>query len=168
MGMTLAQVGAPSQELSSGKYRFDVLPRPHSAFEYYILQITSRFGLSWVKAVGSSIRTSAYGYELVSAYDAMEKRLAASYGPSERIDFLMAGSIWDEPRDWMQAVASQERVLMTMWKGTSGATLRDSLASVALVIGAPDADEGYIAVEYAFENSDAADAALEAAEDWSL
>jgi hypothetical protein len=104
MGMTREEIGSESNEVAPGKYRVVTVPKPHSAFESFVLQITPKCGLSWVKAFGHKIETSVYGVELQTAFDSLEKKLFATYGKSNRTDFLMPDSIWNEPRDWMHAV----------------------------------------------------------------
>jgi hypothetical protein len=98
----------------------------------------------------------------------MEKKLAAGHGKYKRMDFLMSGSIWDQPREWMQSFLQKERVLMTEWSSEHGSTLGSSVKSVALVAQAMDEHSGYIAIEYSFENSDASDAELAELEDGNL
>ncbi len=151
-----------------GKYRIDSVPAPHSAFESYIVQVTPSFGLSWVKAIGKTMRCSACGIELRTEFDSLESRLSATYGKSHRTDMLIPGSIWDEPRDWMDALLVQERYLMTVWDSKHGSTLKDSLASLALIANALDASSGWVVVEYSFENAEAADAAVASTENKAL
>ena len=141
---------------------------PHSAFEGYILQIAPRAGLSWIKATSKKVETGSYGQQLKSAFDTMEQKLAATYGRQKKHDFLMHESIWSEPRDWMQSLLSKERVLLAEWSKETGASLTDSLSSVALVIDAYDTSSGFFAIEYYFENSVLADAEIAALEDDAL
>lgn len=98
----------------------------------------------------------------------MEQKLVTAYGQHERFDFLMHGSIWDEPRDWMQALNSTERVLMSQWSNETGASLKDGLSSLALVVGALNTSTGYIAIEYSFQNKYLADAEIAELEDGVL
>jgi hypothetical protein len=165
MGMTPEDVNTEFEEVAPAKYKASSVPKPHSAFETYVLKMTPKHGLCWIKAIGPTIPTSVFGIELRSAFDSMEAKLTANYGKSERTDFLMSGSIWGDPQDWMQSFVSRERFLMTEWSPKHGSSLRDSLVSIALVVGVLDTTSGYIAVEYSFENLQAADAELAAAED---
>jgi hypothetical protein len=168
MGMTLEELGVHYTEVAPGKYQPVSVPISHSAFESYVLQITPRLGLSWVKAIGRTIKTSAYGLELTTEFDSLERRLSAIYGQGRRTDFLMQGSIWNEPRDRMMAFLNQERVLMTVWSHEHGSSLKDSLVTVAEIANAMDAASGYLAVEYSFENSEDADAEVAETEDQAL
>ena len=168
MGMTVGDFETPPNEVAPCKFQAPSVPKPHSAFERYICQITPNLGLSWIKALGKDVATSGYGIELKSAFEAMEQKLVTAYGKQKRMDFLMHDSIWNEPRDWMQAMISRERVLACEWSTATGATLENSLASIALVVGAYDTSSGYIAIEYSFENATAADAEIAALEDDAL
>jgi len=168
MGMTTADFDTALEEIAPGKYRIASVPKPHSAFEVYILQITPKNGLSWIKAIGKAIQTSVYGIELKSAFDSMKTKLAATYGKNQLSDFLMRDSIWNEPRDWMQSILNKERILMALWEPAHGSTLGDSLSSIALVAGAIDTTSGYMAIEYSFENIQAGETELAALEDEAL
>lgn len=168
MGMFISDFDAPLEEIAPCKFMVPVVPKPHSAFERYVCQISPQSGLSWIKAIGKTIATSSYGVELKSAFDAMEQKLAATYGRQKKFDFLMHESIWNEPRDWMQAILNKERVLISEWNKDTGASLADSLTSVALVLGVFDTSSGYIAIEYSFENAAQAEAEIAAMEDDAL
>lgn len=165
MGMTADDFGGSLDEIAPCKFRIPTVPKPHSAFELYVCQITPKLGLSWIKAVGKTIATSVYGVELKSEFESMEQKLATTYGKQKRFDSLMPESIWNEPRDWMQALLSKERNLMSEWSKDTTATLIDSLTSVALIAGVYDTSSGYIAIEYSFENATKADAEIAAMED---
>jgi len=168
MGMTASEVEASLEELAPCKFRASAVPKPHSAFESYILQIAPRSGLSWIKAIGKTVETSAYGLELKSAFESMEAKLTATYGKHKKLDFLMQDSIWGEPRDWMQALLSRERIFMAEWSRKDGSSLGDSLSSIALVAGVYNTSSGYIAIEYSFQNGSNADAEIAALEDEAL
>ena len=168
MGMRSSDFEQPLNEIAPCKFQAPVVPKPHSAFERYIVQVSPHAGLSWIKAIGKTIETSGYGIELKLAFDSMEQKLAATYGRQEKHDFLMHESIWSEPREWMQSVLSKERILMSQWSKETGASLVDSLSSVALVMGVYDTSTGYIAIEYSFENSAKAEAEIAALEDDAL
>ena len=158
----------PLEQIGQYKFKTVAVPKPHSAFEMYAVQLTPGAGLSWIKALGKSIGTSGFGVELKSAFDVMEQKLASTYGKYSRSDFLFQDSIWSEPRDWMQSLISKERVLMSEWSAKTGATLTDSLSAIHLVLGVYDTSSGCIAIEYSFNNYEAAGAEIAALEDDAL
>ncbi len=165
MGMTAGESEAPLVDLGQFKFSASSVPKPHSLFAKYILQIAPKAGLSWIKAISTPIQASVFGYELKSAFESMEAKLTAKYGKHVRHDFLMEGSIWNEPQDWMQSVLHMERLLFASWELKHGSSLDASLSGVGLVINATDTSSGVIAIEYSFENSAEADAEIAALED---
>jgi len=156
------------QEVKPCIYRAETLPKKHSAFQYYFLQVTPVQGLSWIKAIGNPVATNPYGTELKSAFETMRAKLENIYGRPENIDFLMYDSIWNEPRDWMQAVANRERSLAAQWDIKKGKDLPSDLESVFLYVAAEDNYTGYIAIEYAFTNQDASEKEIGMLEDDAL
>ena len=165
MGMSLNQLDAQPLENVLGKYILASVPKPHSAFDSYVVQVGNSSGLSWIKAIGNDIATSVYGIELKTAFDEMKVKLDRAYGEGELTDMLLHDSIWNEPKDWMQSLINRERILMSVWDSSKGARLKNNLTSIALGANASDTDNGFIFVEYQFANSDACDEELAAEED---
>jgi hypothetical protein len=75
MGMKLPDLSAPHEEVAPFKYRITSPPKPHSAFDSYVLQIAPVTGLSWIKAIGKTITTSSFGTDLIGKFDEMEQKL---------------------------------------------------------------------------------------------
>ena len=149
-------------------YKAETLPKKHSAFQYYFLQITPVQGLSWIKAIGNSVSTNSYGTEIQNTFETMRGKLENIYGRPENIDFLMYDSIWNEPRDWMQAIQNGERTLAARWENKNGMSLPSDLTSIFLYVAAEDSYTGYIAIEYAFANFDASEKEIGMLEDDAL
>ena len=156
------------EEIAPHTYILSAVPKPHSAFEVYAAMITPNHGLSWVKAIGDDIHTNPFGIEVRTKFDIMKSKLMSIYQTCEDMDFLMHDSIWNEPRDWMQALENKERILMSVWEAKHGSKMKDSLTSVALVATAKDTSTGYIVVEYEFDNHVAAKNELSSLEDEAL
>lgn len=166
MGMRIDDLEAKSESIGHGKYRFSTVPKPHSAFESYIIQSSPHCGISWVKGIGKTTSTSRYGTELRLLFDEMKSRLEKVYGSrNDMTDRLMPDSIWNEMGDWMVALQKKERHLSVLWGGASGALLPHDLEHVFLYATALDDESGYIAIEYSFVNSSACDEELAALED---
>ena len=53
----------------------------------------------------------------------MKDKLAKKYGQPEEYDFLLTGSIWNEPNDWMNGIINGERSLIASWESSSNQTL---------------------------------------------
>ena len=120
-GMSLKDIGGKPEKVGHGIYKLSSVPKPHSAFEAYVVRISPKGGLYWIKAIGKDIATSTYGVELKSAFNEMEEKLGATYGKHKTMDFLMPGSIWNEPNDWMMGLIKKERILAAILRlgGTS-------------------------------------------------
>lgn len=168
MGMKAEHISFPLEEISPFKFRATEVPKPHSAFEGYILQIAPNEGLSWIKTIGKNIDTSVYGIELKTSFEAMEKKLSATYGAPKMHDFLMHDSIWNEPKDWMQSLLSRERVLGALWSVETDAKLGDWLSSVFLSAVPVDTTSAFISIEYEFQNHGIAEAEIASLEDDAL
>lgn len=168
MGVKKDEYPCPLQELKPGWYKADEVPKPHSAFEYHVLQFSPCSGLSWIKAVGKTITTNDFGTSLQNAFDEMKEKLSKKYGESESFSFLMEGSIWHEPQDWMQGLLNEDRTLAARWKASSQKQLPNQLSCVFLVAEAADTSSGYVAVEYEFENHQIAREEIAALEDDAL
>jgi hypothetical protein len=158
-GMTNAQLGAT--ELSKpGFYKLVQVPKPHPDFEAYIVQVGPTTGLCWVKGVGKNVSTSVYGSELKVAYNDLRDQVGATYGQYEEMDFLRAGSIWDEPKDWTMAMLKKERYLMSTWKT---GILKPGLKMVGVNVSVLSRDTGFVNVEYYFDNHPQCEQELKAA-----
>ncbi len=168
-GMTLSQVGPGAKKLPQGKYWLSSVPKPHSAFERYVVQIAPQSGLCWIKAIGKNVSASAYGYELESTFAELKQKLAAIYGkPTSEHDRLYPGSIWDEPRHWMMSLKQKERVLSAFWDRKLGADVPTDMKGIYISASALSDEIGYVSVEYSFTNEDACEAEIAKSEDSSL
>jgi hypothetical protein len=167
-GLRKEDIDIQMTEIKPCLYRAETLPKKHSAFQYYLLQITPVQGLAWIKAIGNPVATNPYGSTLQNTFQTMKGKLENIYGCSDIIDFLMYDSIWNEPRDWMQAIANKERTLAAQWENKKGNSLPSDLESVFLYAAAEDTYTGYIAIEYAFTNQEASDKEIEMLEDDAL
>ena len=167
-GLRKEDIDIQIQEVKPCMYRAEKLPKQHSAFEYYYLQITPVQGLSWIKAIGNNVTTNPYGSDLKSAFETIRGKLENIYGRPENGDFLMDGSIWNEPRDWMQAIANKERHLYAHWDSKKISGLPSDLESIFLNVSALGTDSGYIAIEYSFTNYEASEKEMAMLEDDAL
>ena len=168
MGMSLQDIGGEPQTLSNGKYKLTKVPKPHSAFEAYGVQVAPKGGLCWIKAMGKNISTSSHGVELKSAFSGMKKKLEAKYGKHKMMDFLLPGSIWNEPEDWTTGISKNERVLAAIWEKKELSSLPLNLESVMLSVKVSSNSTGYLIVEYTFTNEEFCEAELSKGEDDSL
>jgi len=139
MGMTFDQIKNKSgkiPELVKDDYYTVIPPNTHDLFESYIIQISPTYSLVWIKAVGKDITTNGHGIHLKTAFDNLVSSVERTYGKYERIDFLISGSIWDEPNDFMMGLAKEERYLMANWEKEHDSTLPDDIKIIGVIANA--------------------------------
>ena len=51
-----------------------------------------------------NIDTDSYGLALKSKFEELSNSLSSLYGKADTTDFLLAGSIWKDPQDWMRGL----------------------------------------------------------------
>ena len=167
-GQKLNEIPFEYQEIAPCLYLFSSLPKNHSAFNEYVLKIAPISGLAFVKANGIPLPTNSFGSSLIAKFDEFLERLKKIYGEPKKSDFLIDGSCWDEPQDWMNGLQCGERFLGAEWSKANGVDLPNNLKSVFLGVQAIETDQGNITVEYSFENEDTAEKEINALEDDAL
>ena len=167
MGMTLNQIDKHARKIRDTLYEVKV-PKPHSFFESYIVQISPTKGLYFVKAISKDISTNVYGTELKSSFDNLENKLLKAYRKNTRFDFLRSGSIWNEPKDWMMALRKKERSLMSYWDKETGFKKVDNLQQIIISANPINTNKGYITLEYYYSIYDECEKEKATKEDDSL
>lgn len=157
-GMTKAQVmqivGREAVKENKGdSLILATAPKPHSAFEEYVLIFSPDKGLLKIAAVGKDISTNGFGSEVHDAFTEIRDILSRTYGAGETHDFLESGSIWNEDRDWMMGLLKKERVLSAYWGVAS--KLPNHITAMALTAIALSTEKGYLRLAYEFEGWDA-------------
>ena len=167
MGMTLNQIDKNAKKVGTNIYKVNV-PKPHSFFEAYYVRISPTKGLYWIKGIGKDISTSAYGTELQSEFDRLEKKLSKVYGKNKRLDFLSYGSIWKEPNDWMMAMLKKERTLLSNLDKSTGFNPINNLKQIIISANPINREKGYISLEYYYSIYDECEKEKSLKEDNSL
>jgi hypothetical protein len=153
-GMTKEQVIAAVGQSAVKKATSDSLevttaPKPHPAFESYVLVISPTRGLVKLVAIGNTIRTNGFGSEVQEAFTETQVLVVKNYGsPEKAYDFVRSGSIWHEREDWMMGLAKKERVLASFWDFVNSPT---HITSMKLEAKALSSDAGFLALAYEFE-----------------
>ncbi len=82
MGMSLQAIGGNPQNIksTSGNYNLTNVPKPHSAFESYVVVVAPKSGLCQIRAMGEEITTSTFGVEFKSEFHKLKDQLEKSYG----------------------------------------------------------------------------------------
>ena len=171
-GMPLEALGVPESEISSGYYHYNTLPKPHSAFEAYVVQATPNQGVCWVKAIGVDVATDARGTQFVSAFEEMRSKLQRAYGSHDLTNGLPEDAVWTGAEDFMASIYHDERIYLADWGAAYGSELEDNVVQIGLLAEATDYETGYYTVEYYFDNHELCDAetaaSTSAAEDDAL
>lgn len=169
MGMSLEDIGSkPIMELN-GAYMFKEVPKPHSAFIYYVLTIAPKGGLYTIGAVGNTITSNPSGFQLKKEFGDLKEALEKNYGKCVPLDVLSPGSIWDEPGDWMMSLYKKHRIFLARWGDEAeNSSLPPDLEMVTLTANATSSESGFILLRYDFINSDSCRAKISTEEDSSL
>lgn len=152
MGMSLEQLrqrGTVTALKSPNRYKIENMRDGHPEFESYTAWVSPRHGLCQIRAVGVTIRNDSFGTEIRNRFNNLTRALSSKYGPPKNsYDFLNAGSIWREPREWMMALTKKERSFTHFWQEN----LPDELAGIMLDTNGLTSDAGYIDLLYEFKN----------------
>ena len=129
-----------------------LVPRPLDGVDSYTLTVSPELGLCHITVAGENVSTSADGLALRTKYDRLRNRIAGVYGEYDEIDSVR---IWDEPGNWMRAVAEGERELSATWSAAAGSTMRNNVLEVRLYAQALriPRNTGYLLLTYDFYNS---------------
>lgn len=172
IGLSFEDINLDLSPVEGNPFRFTTknVPKNHSAFDLYALDIAPISGLFAITAFGKTIITSRYGIEIKTAFESLKSKLDTAYGKSELTDVLLPNSIWNEPQDWMSALEKKERILVATWSGkkNSGAIQDVFLSEIYLGISVIDNENGYLRLEYIFENQDTAIKEIQSLEDDAL
>lgn len=136
----------------SGVFSTVRVPVSHPEFDSYRLMIGPKAGLCKIVAAGRNIETSVFGAEARSVYENIEAMVSEKYGSPTTLDFLRAGSVWDEPQDWMMGLLRKDRIRRSLWEIRSG--------TILLELGALSSAEAFVRLSYEFPNFTACAAEL--------
>lgn len=148
------------QDIGNGK-AVVAAPTPHPLFSRYIVQATAELGVVWIKGLGEVIGNDNFGTATKAAVDRLSEQLSSKYGTGQKQDFLMTGSIWSDPQDWMAALNHNERAYNVMWERGGRGSLPDDIESIFLGAVPLEGYAAQIVLEYASTKVRAAEAELE-------
>ncbi|MBF6022800.1 hypothetical protein [Lysobacter niastensis] len=155
MGLSPAEAKAATSSLEEsdqgpGIYRTNSVPVSHPDFESYSLLFSQKSGLCKVVAIGKDIQSGDTGYEVRSAFDAIDKAITGKYGKGKKYDFT--SERYDSPEFWMMYLLKKNRTLAKVWSKEEGSSLTSNLGSITLEAGATDMSTGYLVMRYEFQN----------------
>ena len=145
-GRTVASLNDP--------YYFRItVPQPNNEFESYSAIATPQTGICKVTGLGKTHENDSYGTEVRSSFDNLKVVLDGRYGKSERFDFLKAGALWKEPREWVWSIYKGERTLTAFWTVPNGSRLPANVNAIMLDTKSVNASSGaYVTLGYEFSN----------------
>lgn len=168
MGLSVEQLlRLDPSAVQENEYTWTVTPPlPHPKFGEYIIKIHPDYGIFQIIAISNIIETSVYGTEIKSEFFRIESGLSTKYGqPTHQFDFLLGGSIWDEPRDFMMALISKEYKLNSFWNPVQGS---ECIRVIALESFALTIDSGVLKLSYESKVGESAINAIVSEEDSSF
>jgi len=152
-GMTIQEIDKKAVNLKNGYYKINP-PKPYDFFEQYIVRVSPKQGLCYIKGISKDIYTNGYGISLKSKFYELEELIDKKYGKHKRTDYLALDSIWDRPRDFMMGLLKEERFFYSQWNKETGLKNIDNLKEILSGIWALSSDKGYITIEYYYDNYD--------------
>jgi hypothetical protein len=158
MNAAKGDLGPLRKEWAPFLFEITTVPKPHADFELYMAEVTPRSGVCFVKALSKDVPTSIYGEELRAKFDQIKAQIESVHGKATVLDHLRAGSIWNEPRDWMMGMLKKERVLFARWSPDDGLIMKYGIKEIILIASALSTEKGFIGVEYYFTNYDRCEA----------
>lgn len=123
-------------------------PKPHSAFESYLVKASDEHGICWVKGIGKDISDNGYGTSTKNKYVELRELLIKAYGePSAKLENLIPGSIWDDGNEFLMSLRQKERYHISQWEDLQISS-KPQLNDIFLSIKATSGSTGYVNLEY--------------------
>jgi len=156
-GMTRAQVIAlvgkdavDSKDSQGDSLWLYTAPKPHPAFDSYLLSISPEHGLLRIVGSGKTIEVGDAGSDLKEAFDTIVKAVAQKYGkPTDTHDFCTGGAECDSERFWMMSLQDKNRVLSTVW--VLDANPVNEVKAISVQAKALSINKGYVVYACEFE-----------------
>lgn len=154
-GMTVEQItrllgpNAPKPVPGTpGAWTATTAPKPHPAFEEYLLIISPKEGLLKVMAVGKTIQTGDSGAELQSAYADVVAGVTGKYGqPKDKLEGCNGGTGCDSSQMWMLSLLEKNRYMMTTWSPSA----MNNVHTIGVDAVALKLNEGYVNCTFEFD-----------------
>jgi len=164
MGMTLKQIDKKATPTTIVNMYSVKVPQPHKMFIKYYVKVSPTKALYYIQGQTKRKEASSTGQELKSLFENMDKRLIKVYGENERFDY--ANNHWDR-MPWLDSLMMRERVLQSVWK--TDHKLKDNLQKIRLSAAASESlfgyGNGYLVIDFFYENYDVCEKDLEEKED---
>lgn len=101
------------------------------------------FGVCNIRA-SRRVETNEFGHQAVTTADEVVQRITEKYGePDVTHDYLLDGSLWTEPRDWMTALLKKDRVWIAHWLPS-----HETINTITVLLTAESELEAELSVTY--------------------
>ena len=128
---------------------FGIVSPPPAGFDSLAVYGTEKTGICMIRVV-RLIESDPTGREIKASMENAERALSNKYGePITRVDNLIPGALYDEPREFMMSLAQDEREYRVEWKVDKG-----DISGIGLSAHGRNASDGYYIIEYQFTNYD--------------
>ena len=141
--------GEPDGQSEKG-YLVQASPKEFAGWAFVAAYYTQQTGVCEVRAI-KEVSGDAFGIAHRMAADSLVETLTKKYGAFDKDDFLLSGSVWDEPNEWLIGIRKKERMYGYSKKGD----IEGNLQSIIVRVGEPG-----IVLGYAFKNGDACEEAV--------
>lgn len=152
MGMPLSEIPYKYTEMENNDYMFEILPKSHSSFDYYMLKIIPGIGLVRINAYSHKIACSSDGREIREEFNVLRNRLTKKYGSSDLFDTEFADDQLLPSESWIMSLYNGEVVLASVWERNIGSHLDFSIYRIMLSAIADTQESGMLYAQYDFEN----------------
>ena len=137
-----------AQLMAPGIYKLSIVPIPRDDLDYVVLTATPQQGICKISASSKNFEDDAYGEKIQNAFADVKRGLAEKYGSSRDFDFLKAGAIWDQPREYAMSLKTEERTLTSYWMRDDGSNLPPDVQIISLEAVGLSSDVTYWRVTY--------------------
>jgi hypothetical protein len=151
MGMTKDQLKI-DKEVDRYKFQLSSVSRRHTDLDTYIVTVTPKAGLCFIRALSPDWKTNSDGAVLKSRFASMKTQVEDIYGKPVLLDSLQPESKLDKPNEWMAALQKRERTLLARWSVDDGLPMKPTIMKIYVASYAASTEAGYLAVEYYFTN----------------
>ena len=133
-------------------------PKSHPSFGQYVVWLNEHQGLYYIKATGTTIKSSDYGTELKREFHNVLAPLEKKYGKFTLIDTIAPDFVLSDQQYWMYALRNGARTYQAHWEAPYNNPKYNNIEEIWLGIESKNSysDEGYIWIEYKFSNADEA------------
>lgn len=167
IGKSPSEYGCQSSSGNIGYFSCDA-PKPHSAFEKYVVQASELHGICWIKGIGKDISDNGYGTSTKAKHAELQSVLSKAYGEiSDTTDIIFPGALWSEADEWLMAINKKQRFYSVNWSDLDVPS-KPKLKDIYLGVSATGSATGWLTLEYYSKDYEDCKTAVSESESGSL